>query len=549
MIRMWRVAVLVVLAVGQASVLNAVEPPLVPPGPPSPDAPARVDSQLMPEATPASSPSLSKTTPDTPAPAPEPQEQTTPRWSKEAAPVFSGSRLESPVTLEWVGPSVTQVGQQGDYTLRVRNGSHQVVNKVVVNVRLGNGMTAKKTTPSASVEQENLVWQFESLSPQQEKTLQMQLVTGSRGEVTPQATVTYTGQSTASLRIRVHEPKLALKVASPTRALAGDPANFILTVTNTGDCTAGRVKVRASLSEGLEHAQGKNMDFEVGDLPSGESRTMQLVCLAGAGGEQKCDVVAESGGCVLAQEHGVVNVLAPRLEIELTGPALRYVDRKAAYTLRVANRGEVHASNLSVKEVIPAGFKFVSANDGGHLGQGSPAISWFLGELAPGQVRQVQFELQAVKAGEHRHRATVSSERGARIEFSRELVTRVEDFSALSLEIAHADDAIEVGKETTYEVLVSNAGSRMETNIKLMCNVPDKMEFMSAPGSMRYHREGNAIIFEPVARLAPRSDVVYQIKVKALTPGDVRFKTQVTSTNLVEPVSKTEATRIYSDRP
>jgi len=259
--------------------------------------------------------------------------------------------------------------------------------------------------------------------------------------------------------------------------------------------------------------------------------------------------VAESRGCVQARESAAVSVLVPTLEVELSGPGLRYVDRKAGYLVRVVNRGDVPASNVTLNEVIPAGFRFLSASSGGRRTATGQTVSWFLGELAPGQARQVEVELMAVKAGEYRHRATASSERGFKVEVGRELVTRVEDFSSLALEIAHADEAIEVGKCTTFEVIVSNSGSKMETEIRLMCALPAGTEFKSARGPTRYHREGNAIVFEPVARLAPRGDVVFQIEVKALTPGDVRFKGLVASTNLVEPVIKTEAMRIYSDRP
>src|SRR5581483_6089872 len=189
---------------------------------------------------------------------------------------------------------------------------------------------------------------------------------------------------------------------------------------------------------------------------------------------------AESGGCVKAQERGALTVIIPRLEVELNGPGLRYVDRKAVYTVRVMNRGEVPASNVTMSEFIPAGFKFVSASDGGHHAPSVQTISWFLGELSPGQSRQAQFELQATRAGEHKHHVTACSERGFKVEVGQELVTRVEDFSSLSLEIAHADDAIEVGKDMTYEVLVNNAGSKMEEGIKLICAIPEKMEFRSA---------------------------------------------------------------------
>jgi uncharacterized repeat protein (TIGR01451 family) len=466
----------------------------------------------------------------------------------EAFPPPTG-RQESLVTVDWVGPSATQVGQRTDCTLVVRNTSHVTVHRVQVNLKLAPGLTAPLSRPTASTESDVLVWQLGTLLPRQEKSLQMQLVASSKGEVSPRAWVTFTGLAASTLRLRVSEPKLALRISAPSRVVAGDPSNFALTVTNSGDGVAGQVRVRVKLPEGLEHSRGKDVDFDVGDLAAGESRTVQLVCLPRAGGTQTCGVVAESGGCVQAQENVAVNVLVPSLEVELSGPGLRYVDRKAAYTLRVVNRGDVPASNVTLSEIIPDGFQFVSATGGGRRAPSGQTVSWFLGELDPGHARQVQLELVAVKAGEFRHRATASSERGFKVEVGRELVTRVEDFSSLALEIAHADEAIEVGKYTTYEIIVTNSGSKRETEIRLMCALPAGTEFTSAHGPTRYHREGNAIVFEPLPRLAPRGDVVYKVEVKALTPGDVRFKALVASTNLVEPVIKTEAMRIYADRP
>jgi hypothetical protein len=76
------------------------------------------------------------------------------------------------------------------------------------------------------------------------------------------------------------------------------------------------------------------------------------------------------------------------------------------------------------------------------------------------------------------------------------------------------------------------------------------MEFKNAQGPVRYHEEaGKTIVFDPIEKLAPRADAIFRINVKALEPGTVRFKIQVTSTNLVDPVIKMEATRIYSDAP
>ena len=56
-------------------------------------------------------------------------------------------------------------------------------------------------------------------------------------------------------------------------------------------------------------------------------------------------------------------------------------------------------------------------------------------------------------------------------------------------------------------------------------------------------------IFDALPKLAPRADALFRINVKAQEQGTVRFRVQMTSTNLTEAVIKEEATRIYSDAP
>jgi hypothetical protein len=159
----------------------------------------------------------------------------------------------------------------------------------------------------------------------------------------------------------------------------------------------------------------------------------------------------------------------------------------------------------------------------------------------------VKFEVQAINPGEHKHKATAVAARGLRSEA--ELMTRVEGLSALLLEMVDTEDPIEVNGDTAYEIRVTNTGSKTETDIKIVATVPDKMQFKNAQGPVRYREEGKTIVFEPIERLAPRADAIFRINVKAVDPGTVRFKIQMTSTNLVEPVVKMEATRIYSDAP
>jgi uncharacterized repeat protein (TIGR01451 family) len=307
------------------------------------------------------------------------------------------------------------------------------------------------------------------------------------------------------------------------------------------------VCVAAVLSEGLEHSRGRKVSFEIGNLAAGETRNVQMICGTRAGGPQQCDAAAEADGGLAARESTAVNVIVPRLDLSLQGPGLRYLDRKAVYTIKVTNPGDAPATNVTVGDVVPAGFKLLAVSDGGRQDFATRTVSWFLGEIGPGQSKEVKLEAQAVIIGDHKHKATAVGSRGLRVES--DLTTRVEGLSALLVEMVDTEDPIEVSGETAYEVRITNTGSKTETDIKLVATVPDKMDYKSSQGPTHGRADGRTIVFEPLDKLAPRADAVYRIVVKCLEPGTVRFKIQVTSTNLVEPVVKMEATRIYADSP
>ena len=227
-------------------------------------------------------------------------------------------RQEPSVSLEWIGPPTAKLGQPVTYQIIVKNTSAIPVQNVTVRNRIPGGVTVQATEPRAINELNTLIWELGTLQPRQEKRLDLQLLPEMRGDLACQAFVSFTGMSQA--RIRVREPKLQLKISGPDKVLLGDSAPFSLTVTNPGDGSADQVKIRAALSEGLEHTRGRTVEFELGNLGPNESRSVQLVCTTKTGGPQTCEATAVAEGGLKAQDTATTEVLLPRLELNIAGP-------------------------------------------------------------------------------------------------------------------------------------------------------------------------------------------------------------------------------------
>jgi len=454
------------------------------------------------------------------------------------------SRQEPAVSLEWIGPPAAKIGQASDYSIVVRNVCNIPIQQVLVRVRLPQGVQVTTTEPRAIQEDNVLMWEFGTLLPKQERNLQLKLVSNHKGDANCQAWVTFTGAS--AMRIKVREPKLLIKATAPEKVLVGDACTFVLTVSNPGDHPAELVKIHASVTDGLESARGNKVDYDIGNLAPGETRSVQVICAAKSGGIQHCEAFAEADGGLKASDKSDVNVLMPKLDLDVVGPKLRYLDRKAVYTFKVSNPGDAPAINVQLTDVIPLGFKYLNSDNGGRHDFSTRTVSWFLGEIAPGQAKEVKLECQAINPGEHHHKVSAVASRGLRVE--NPFVTRVEGLSAITMEMIDLEDPVEVGTETTYEIRITNTGSKTETDVKILCTIPDKMQFKSATGPTTHILNGNEVVFQPIPKLAPRADAIYRLTVKAIAPGVVNFKGRLTSTILQDPVTKEEPTRIYADQ-
>ena len=465
----------------------------------------------------------------------------------DAAPAIDMrlGRQEPAVSIEWVGPPVTRLNHPMACQLVVRNTSQATVHNVVVRHRPNAGVTCKTSDPQPALDQGDLVWSLGSLTAGQVRRIDLQMVVQAKGPLTCQATVTFSGAATH--QVQVSEPQLQVKMKAPDKVLGGEQVILLFAIANPGDGAADGIKLKLLLPEGLEHQHGRAIEANLGSLAAKEVRTLQIACTAKGSGPQKCVVIATGDGNLSSNDEVTVDITLPKLELAMSGPKLRYIDRKATYVMKITNPGSATAANVVVHGVVPAGFKYQAISTGGLFDQQTRAASWVLGDLEPGQTQEVTLDLIPTTPGQHKVVAQVTSARGLKTDA--DILTQVDGLSALQVEVADTDDPVEVGAETTYEIRVANTGTKTETNIEVQCTLPDQVEFKAAKGSgnLRATIEGHELSFEPIAKLAPRADVVYRVTVRGKAAGDVRFRVRVRSDSMTEPMLREEGTRFYND--
>ena len=125
------------------------------------------------------------------------------------------------------------------------------------------------------------------------------------------------------------------------------------------------------------------------------------------------------------------------------------------------------------------------------------------------------------------------------------IITDVAGIAGLLSTLVDTNDPVPLGDNEIYVITANNTGSLDATKIGITCVLPDSMEFVESTGATKGNIDGNILTFESLPALAPNAEAKWKVVVKALKPGDVRFKVSVTSEQLERPVELIESTHFY----
>jgi uncharacterized repeat protein (TIGR01451 family) len=451
----------------------------------------------------------------------------------------TGNLDTSVVMLSTTTPAEVYVGEEVKYDMAVTNLTDCTLDDVILTAEIPDNFTFKGSAPQAQMKGGVAQWDLSKLDGKETKTVKIVGVPTQAGSFVSCAKVTYTPICCTSF-VAV-APKLTLEKTMPADVLICDDIPIKLVVGNGGTGTIKGAQVVDTLPDGLVSSDGKTqVTFNAGDLAAGQSKTFEMVAKAKRTGTFTNKAVATAGS-MKAEDAATVTVRQPVLSITKTGTKTQFSGREVSYDISVMNKGDAPATNLVVEDVLPANMTFTSASGAGTFGQGK--VTWTVGSLAP--QAKVDFKVTGTIAGNGEVKNTATAVATCAQGVSASAATVVVGKAAILLEVVDEADPLTVGDVETYTITATNQGTAPDTNIKIVCKIEDNEVFVSAGGASNATHANGVVTFAPVASLAPKAEAVWQVKVKGVKVGDVRFSVEMTTDELSRPVKETEATQIY----
>lgn len=445
------------------------------------------------------------------------------------------------IQLDKAMPREVGLNEPFDYSIKITNLTDITLTDVVVIEDIPNDFAFIGARPIARKDANKLIWRVDSLGPKASREMTVSGSGTDTNYLEHCTTVTHSIQVRAN--VQVVKPHLELTMTIPTEVLLCDPIAVEFIVTNPGTGTAQNVKIIDTLPAGLQTVDGKNeLMFEVGTLVAGQSHQFSTLLRATRTGTYLNKAIASSASGLLAESAPTVtNVRQPKLRIVKTGPKRHYLSRPLAYEITVTNEGDGPAKNTIIEDTIPAGVTSIEATAGAKL-SGSKLV-WELGTLVPNASRKMRVSYMPTRAGTLANSATASAYCAEAVTTSS--MTSIAGIAAVRLDVVDIDDPIEVGGRTTYLITATNRGTAPDTNIRIICALEDKVQYISSSGATAGSVMGNTLSFGTLHSLAPKARATWRVIVRGVRPGDVRFRVTMSSDQLTRPVEETEATRLY----
>jgi len=446
------------------------------------------------------------------------------------------------LTIEKQSPPEAILGKPFIYSIIVKNVGSSPAGRVVVEDEIPRGAKLTGTIPQAELIEKTLKWKLGTLQPGQQQKISVRVIPVAEGAIGSVATVNFVAEVAA--QTLVNKPELKLEVNAPQEASLGKPVVFQFKIVNTGKATARGVILRDVLPDHLQHPGGKDLEYEIGDLPAGQFRDVQLTLTAGQVGEAVNQAIVTAGGEVAAQTKASVEIIDQGVTVSCRGPKVQLLGRSASYTSTIRNKSNAPMIDIVVVEQIPAGMQFVKASQGGVHDPNRRTVTWRIPQIAGKATEDVSVMLLPQAPGAQESSIRVYGREGELASSSIDM--SVKGFAKLGIEITTAEAPIQIGERISCRVKIHNSGTETATGVMLSVLPPDEMTIVNVKGPVKYEQDGAQINFAKIDSIGPEEQVTVDLLLEAAVPGDTRLQVQIQSDQMQRPLNREAATLIFS---
>ena len=453
----------------------------------------------------------------------------------------AGGRCDGLLHVSKEGPAEVLINKEFVYTINLQNMTECELENVVVTEKNLKNVRIIKTDPVATKKMsDSMMWQYDTIGPNGSELIEVTAIAERAGSLRDCTLVTF--DPVVCLSANVIQPALKLALTAASSRSICDTIPLRLVVSNPGASPAKNVRVTTTLPSGLTTASGKSqISTSIPSLAAGESREIAENLKASKQGNFSISSIAQAEPELTAKDSASTSVWQAALQVGISGPKSMLIGTNGTYQITVKSIGGGACEDAVLEAIIPADMSFVSATDGGQYTRGK--VSWNIGDLAQNKTDSVSMKLKALDAGVNE--LTAIAKGSCCKQASDSIKTEATGIPAILLEVIDTNDPVEVGGTTSYVITVTNQGSAVDANIRLTAKLEDNMQYVSSTGTTTAQVKDRSIVFDAVNTLAPQKRASWEITVKALKAGDVRFAVEMQSKELERPVAETEATRIY----
>lgn len=436
-------------------------------------------------------------------------------------------------------PATAAVGQTFENTISVNPlvhvGDVELVHYIPANAQY------VRSEPPATVSGQKLTWTWKELKQGDRRDVKVWITPTAEGALRSCSTIH--ALPFGCVITQVGKPSLSIEKTGPATAQVGERISYNIIVRNTGTSPANKVKVTDDIPQGFSHDTGKQqLVFDAGDLQPGDAKQATVTVTANQRGTFTNRATAKSENAGTVSDTAVTKVVQPGLKVVKTGPAEQFLGKVAKYNITVSNIGDTTLENVTVTDLPPANAVVI---DAGGAQQTAEQAVWSVGTLAAGQSRSMTLDLTARGPGVTVNRVTATASGG--LSDSAEAQTLWKGYPAVLLEMVDDPDPLLAakGESTTYTIRVTNQGTAADSNVQVTVEFPAQVSPTAAGGATAGQIQGNVVTFAPLPSIAAKQVATWTITAKAVSEGDARITSKLTTGLLKSPVIEVEATQVY----